>query len=183
MVIVEAVATAEGWAKALGEEPQSLCERVVAAACSIAASSSFVIPGEPSETRNPGDWAAPNVRANEGGKPEGDVTFLFADDAELLGLNLQFRGKDKPTNVLAFPSPAGFGSLGDVALALETVRAEALDQGKTFPAHATHLIAHGFLHLMGYDHETEEEATIMEACERAVLERLGLPDPYAGDAP
>lgn len=146
VVIVEAVATAEGWAEALGEEPQSLCERVVAAV------------------------AQKDVA--------GEATFLFTDDAELQGLNRQFRGQDKSTNVLAFPAPAGFGALGDVALALETVRSEAAAQGKTLSAHASHLIAHGFLHLLGYDHETEEEAEIMEARERAVLEHLGLPDPY-----
>jgi probable rRNA maturation factor len=93
-------------------------------------------------------------------------------------LNAQYRGRDKPTNVLSFPQPAG-PLLGDVVLAAETVRAEAALAGKPLEAHMAHLIIHGFLHLIGYDHKGEEEAEAMEAVERAALERIGISDPYA----
>jgi probable rRNA maturation factor len=104
---------------------------------------------------------------------------LLADDAALRALNRDWRGKDKPTNVLSFPAPQGGEMLGDIALAAETVAAEAQAQGKPFAAHMAHLLAHGFLHLLGYDHEIEAEAEAMEARERAILVSLGLPDPYA----
>lgn len=108
----------------------------------------------------------------------GAVSILFADDAAVRALNRAWRGKDVPTNVLSFPAPEGFDVLGDIALALETVLAEAQSQGKTPRAHATHLIAHAFLHLIGYDHEDDAEAEKMEARERVILAGLGLPDPY-----
>lgn len=109
----------------------------------------------------------------------GGVTILFADDATVRELNARFRGKDKPTNVLSFPAPAGFHErLGDVALAYETVAAEAADQGKPLADHALHLIVHGLLHLQGYDHETEADAQEMEGEERRILARLGIADPY-----
>lgn len=109
---------------------------------------------------------------------QGEVDVLLADDAALHALNRQWRGKDKPTNVLSFPSEDS-RHLGDIALAAETVAAEAEAQGKSFERHATHLIVHGFLHLLGYDHETETDAAIMEDRERAILAALGAPDPYA----
>jgi probable rRNA maturation factor len=109
---------------------------------------------------------------------EGAVSVLFTDDAALRNLNRTWRGKDTPTNVLSFPAPEGFGALGDIALALETVLAEAREQRKTASAHAAHLIAHGFLHLIGYDHEDENEADVMENRERAILAGLGIADPY-----
>lgn len=108
---------------------------------------------------------------------EGAVAVLLADDAALRDLNARWRGKDKPTNVLSFPAPEGFG-LGDIALAYETVADEAQTQGKTFAAHATHLLVHGYLHLLGYDHEVEDEARAMETRERAILAALGVADPY-----
>ena len=108
----------------------------------------------------------------------GAVSVLFADDAAVRALNKAWRGKDAPTNVLSFPAPEGFDALGDIALALETVLAEAQLQGKTPRAHATHLIAHGFLHLIGYDHEDDADAEKMEARERVILAGLGIPDPY-----
>lgn len=108
------------------------------------------------------------------------VSVLMADDARLRALNRSFRGKDCATNVLAFPAPAGAGdALGDIALAYETVADEAVAQGKPFPAHAAHLLVHGFLHLLGYDHIEPRAAARMEARERVILENLGWPDPYA----
>jgi probable rRNA maturation factor len=112
-------------------------------------------------------------------RPKGDgLVVLLADDARLKALNVAFRGKDMPTNVLSFPSGAA-GSLGDIALALGVCAREAAEQGKTLAAHLQHLTAHGVLHLLGYDHETDAEAEAMEARERAILAGLGVADPYA----
>lgn len=111
----------------------------------------------------------------------GTVAVVLADDARVRALNARFRAKDAPTNVLSFPAGEGAepGALGDVILAFETVAAEARAQGKPFEAHAAHLLAHGLLHLVGFDHETDDEAERMEARERAILADLGYPDPYA----
>lgn len=111
----------------------------------------------------------------------GDVAVLFTDDAEMRTLNRTWKSKDKPTNVLSFPAPEGFGSLGDVALGLQTIAAEAQDQGKTAADHTAHLLVHGFLHLLGYDHQSDPEASAMEERERAILASLGIADPY-GDS-
>ena len=112
----------------------------------------------------------------------GQVSLLLADDARMAGLNHAWRGRDGPTNVLAFPSaktdPSG-AFLGDIALAAETIAAEAAAQGKTIDAHAAHLAVHGFLHLLGYDHDSKPDAEAMEARERAILASLGIADPYA----
>ena len=114
---------------------------------------------------------------------EGSVSLLLGDDASIAALNAQFRGKNGPTNVLSFPAPlagpgvAGF--LGDIALAAETIVEEANFQGKRFEHHAAHLAVHGFLHLLGYDHNEPGEAERMEARERAILAILGIEDPYA----
>jgi probable rRNA maturation factor len=113
-----------------------------------------------------------------GEKASGEVSVLYTDDAAVQALNRLWRGKDMPTNVLSFPAPPGFNAIGDIALALETITEEAAAQGKTVVQHATHLLAHGFLHLLGYDHEAEADAETMEARERAILAGLGLPDPY-----
>ena len=112
------------------------------------------------------------------------VSLLFADDAAIRVLNRDWRGKDKATNVLSFPAPdtafpEGPAPMGDIALAFETVTGEARDEGKPFAHHLAHLIVHGFLHLAGYDHETDEEAEEMEALERSILATLAIPDPYA----
>lgn len=107
----------------------------------------------------------------------GAIDVLFADDTALRALNAQWREQDKPTNVLSFPAPEGFG-LGDIALAFETVDREAREQGKSLAAHTAHLLVHGFLHLLGYDHENDADAETMEARERAVLAGLGVADPY-----
>lgn len=112
----------------------------------------------------------------------GEVALLLADDAMLRALNAQFRGKDKPTNVLSFPSdeaPPGF--LGDIAVAYETAAREADEKGIALADHAAHLIVHGLLHLVGHDHETAEEAEKMEALEIDVLDGLGVSNPYAAE--
>jgi rRNA maturation RNase YbeY len=103
---------------------------------------------------------------------------LFTTDATLRALNLAWRGKDKPTNVLSFPAPETAGTLGDIAIAFETVAREAGEQGKTLEDHATHLLVHGLLHLLGYDHEAVDEAAEMEGLEREILGALGIADPY-----
>jgi probable rRNA maturation factor len=112
--------------------------------------------------------------------PEGEVVILLTNDAEVRALNARFRGKDAPTNVLSFPAGANpHGHLGDIALALGVCAAEAEAQSKPLADHLRHLVAHGVLHLVGYDHQGEAEAEAMEALERDILAGLGIPDPYA----
>ncbi|WP_394760640.1 rRNA maturation RNase YbeY [Phenylobacterium sp.] len=116
--------------------------------------------------------------ASEGAVGEG-VSLLLTDDAALCDLNRRFRQQDKPTNVLAFPAPQNLERfLGDVALAYGVCAREASEQGKPLAHHLQHLVAHGVLHLLGYEHETDAQATEMEDLERAVLAGLGIPDPY-----
>jgi len=115
---------------------------------------------------------------------EGEVSVVLADDAAVRILNRTWRGIDKPTNVLSFPAPATGGPgaprvLGDVVIAYETVRREAAAEGKPFEHHLAHLVVHGFLHLLGYDHETESDAETMERLECTILEGLEVNDPYA----
>jgi len=113
---------------------------------------------------------------------EGGLVVLLTDDASVANLNLRFRGLDKPTNVLSFPAPANpEAHLGDVALAYGTCAREAQEQGKPFAHHLAHLVAHGVLHLVGYDHEIDAEADEMEGLERTILAGLGIPDPYAAE--
>ena len=117
-----------------------------------------------------------------------ELTVHLSDDKALRALNKQYRAKDAPTNVLSFPAspPERLGAsrlLGDVFLALETLEREAEAEKKRLDDHFRHLIAHGFLHLVGFDHETAEEAKAMEAVEVRALARLGVADPYAGEEP
>lgn len=116
--------------------------------------------------------------------PSREVSILLCDDAEIRTLNHQWRGFDKPTNVLSFPAPGEHEDmpLGDIAVAFETCEREARADGKTFDDHVTHLVVHGVLHLLGYDHETESEAEEMEDTERRILRTLGISDPYATSA-
>lgn len=108
------------------------------------------------------------------------AALLLADDAALQGLNRRFRGIDKPTNVLSFPSGGGDAAfLGDIAIAFETCRREAEAGGIAFRNHVAHLIVHGLLHLAGYDHQEDDEAERMEGLETEILARLGIADPYA----
>lgn len=118
------------------------------------------------------------------------VSLVFTDDASIQELNSDYRHKDKPTNVLSFPMFDDFSKmpdiedaleLGDIVLAYETILAESEEQEKTLRAHTAHLLVHGFLHLCGYDHMTDEEADEMEALEIAILGALGISDPYGAD--
>jgi probable rRNA maturation factor len=112
-----------------------------------------------------------------------ELAVLLADDARGREMNAHWRGKDTATNVLSFPAAPGPGPgprhLGDIVLAYETVEREAGAQDKPFDHHLVHLVVHGFLHLIGYDHDTDDEAEEMERRERDILARLGIPDPYA----
>lgn len=120
--------------------------------------------------------------------PAGDVeiSVAFADDATVQTLNRDWRGQDRPTNVLSFPAPRtrapGPRPLGDIALAYETVARESLDEMKSLADHAAHLLVHGTLHLVGHDHESDSDAAVMEALEVEALARIGLADPYHGVA-
>ncbi len=106
-------------------------------------------------------------------------TVLLAGDRKLKSLNRQFRGKDKPTNVLSFPAaPNRDGYRGDIALALGVTRREAKLTGKSLADHAAHLVVHGVLHLAGHDHVRARDARVMEKLEIGILDRLGIADPY-----
>ena len=149
------------------------------------------------------DWGALATRAAQAAveaTPHGELatgpalielSVRLADDAEVRSLNAQYRGKDKATNVLSFPmiqpdlldtvtqnSDDGEVLLGDIVLAHGVCAAEAADKGVGLADHATHLIVHGTLHLLGYDHQAEVEAEHMETIERDVLARLGIANPY-----
>lgn len=127
--------------------------------------------------------AAARASFDRDSRPAGSVVVALTDDAGIHVLNRQRRGRDAPTNVLSFPAPPGFGdpdtpNLGDIVIAYETVVREAEEEGKPFAHHLAHLSVHGFLHLIGFDHENGAEAERMEGRERAALARLGIPDPY-----
>ena len=121
--------------------------------------------------------------ALEGVGPPNEVAVLLADDQALQALNARWRGKDAPTNVLSFPADSSAAPhLGDLALAYGVCAAEAQAQGKALGDHLQHLVVHGVLHLLGFDHESDEAgAEEMEALERTVLARLGIADPYAAE--
>jgi probable rRNA maturation factor len=111
----------------------------------------------------------------------GEASLTLGDDAMIQTLNGQWRGFDKPTNVLSFPSTGpqrNAGFLGDILIAHQTVMAEAERDGVSPGDHLTHLMIHGCLHLLGYDHETDTDAEAMEAIETRVLARIGISDPY-----
>ncbi|MDO6461112.1 rRNA maturation RNase YbeY [Granulosicoccaceae sp. 1_MG-2023] len=112
------------------------------------------------------------------------ITLRLVDTDEIRHLNATYRGKDKPTNVLSFPSdlPPEIGEhyLGDIAICAPVVNAEAAEQGKTADAHWAHMVVHGVLHLRGYDHINDDEASVMEALETRLLGLLGFADPYTG---
>ena len=126
-------------------------------------------------------------QATEADVGNAEVAVMLTDDATIRTFNKDFRGKDKPTNVLSFPAPEmdiadakepAPRALGDIAIAFETLRSEADEEAKPFLHHLSHLAVHGFLHLVGYDHESDEHAEEMEALEVAILAQLGIPDPY-----
>jgi probable rRNA maturation factor len=119
---------------------------------------------------------------------DAELAVMLTDDSGIRTLNSNWRGIDKPTNVLSFPAlqPAGGldeddvpRMLGDIAIAYQTMRREADDEQKPFDHHLSHLAVHGFLHLIGYDHENDDDAEAMEALEQEILAQLGIPDPYA----
>src|SRR6478672_792187 len=119
---------------------------------------------------------------------EAEIAVMLTDDAGIRTLNSNWRGIDKPTNVLSFPAlqpanPSGPNDaprmLGDIAIAYETTRKEADDEQKPFDHHLSHLAVHGFLHLIGYDHEKDDDAETMESLEQEILAQLDIPDPYA----
>jgi probable rRNA maturation factor len=120
----------------------------------------------------------------------GELSVLLCDDAAIADLNARWRGQAQPTNVLSFPAPPLVprracdtapikAPMGDIAIAYETVAREAVEQGKAVADHLAHLAVHGFLHLLGYDHNVEAEAERMERLERDILGRIGVADPYA----
>ena len=128
--------------------------------------------------------AAEMVDADTG---EAELAVMLTDDTGIRTLNLNWRGIDKPTNVLSFPAlpPTGRTGpgdpprmLGDIAIAYQTIRKEADEEQKPFDHHLSHLAVHGFLHLIGYDHENDADAEAMEALEAEILAELGIPDPY-----
>jgi probable rRNA maturation factor len=114
-----------------------------------------------------------------------EIAIVLTDDQSIRALNRQWRGHDEATNVLSFPvrpSERGDGApvlLGDIVIAYETTAREATAEGKSFLHHLSHLAVHGFLHLVGYDHESYDDAETMESLERRILAGLGVPDPYA----
>ncbi|EBA12431.1 rRNA maturation RNase YbeY [Roseobacter sp. CCS2] len=123
-----------------------------------------------------------------------EISVLACDDARIAVLNEGFRGKPKPTNVLSWPSderaaaidgemplaprPGPDNELGDIAIAFDTCTREAAEAGKTMQDHTIHLLVHGTLHLLGFDHERDRDATLMEGLETEILGKLGIPDPY-----
>jgi probable rRNA maturation factor len=150
---------APGWAASF-DDIEGLCRRAVDAALAAASSP----------------------------RPHCRVSVLFTSDATMRRLNASYRGQDKATNVLSFPADADDGGagiawdepplLGDIAIGLEAVLREAEDEGKSPADHVCHLIVHGTLHLLGYDHDDDAEAHVMERLETQVLAGLGVPDPY-----
>ena len=117
-------------------------------------------------------------------KAQGGVTLVLSNDDEVRALNRNYRKKDKPTNVLSFPDGVAHGdfiSHGDIVLAYETIAREADEQGKSFIHHAQHLVVHGVLHVLGYDHEDDGDAHAMEALEVRILARMGIANPYESE--
>ncbi|MEQ3513078.1 rRNA maturation RNase YbeY [Pseudoalteromonas sp. SS15] len=115
-----------------------------------------------------------------------ELTIRIADEAESQELNSQYRGKDKPTNVLSFPFDAPPGIelplVGDLIICPQVVKAESIEQEKSFHEHFAHMTIHGCLHLLGFDHINEQDAIEMEGIEKTLLAELGIDDPYRDDA-
>jgi probable rRNA maturation factor len=167
---VSVTITAASWQAALGD-PEPLCRQAVIATLRRGA-------------RAP--WLA-----------DAEISVLLCDDATMRGLNATYRGRDRATNVLAFPTlqlasdqalpprspPQRHVLLGDIVVAAETAQREAAAEGKPLADHLSHLLVHGCLHLLGHDHQDEAAARRMERLERAILDDLGIPDPYAGALP
>ena len=117
---------------------------------------------------------------------QSELTVRIVDEAESQSLNCDYRGKDKPTNVLSFPAEVPpfiteemeFPLLGDLIICAQVVNREAVEQGKTFDAHWAHMLLHGCLHLLGYDHIKDDDAYQMESIEKEILQKMGFPNPY-----
>ncbi len=129
--------------------------------------------------------AAAALAAGGGDAEATETAILFTDDSAITAINAEWRGKDYATNVLSFPAPEGlivpageFEPLGDIVLASGVVAREAAEQGKTLHDHTAHLIVHGVLHLLGFDHEDDDGAAEMEGLEIGILKGLGIPNPY-----
>lgn len=136
------------------------------------------------ETTSVDAWVTRAVEA-VGTRTDVDVSVRIVDAEEIQALNREYRDKDKPTNVLSFPAGPIGGLpedapvlLGDIVVCASVVGSEAREQGKTVGDHWAHMLVHGTLHLLGFDHETDSEATDMEALETRILTANGLPDPY-----
>ncbi len=139
------------------------------------------LPGAIAVAESAGEAVLDQIEPSDGEAAQGVAVLLTSDEA-VAELNQRFRGKAGPTNVLSFPASANpENHLGDVALAHGVCAREAAEQGKSLEQHLSHLVVHGVLHLLGYDHETDGEAEAMEALERSILESLGVPDPYASE--
>jgi probable rRNA maturation factor len=170
---IEVTIEAPAWRAAV-TEPELFCTSVVEAVLRELAAAPSLAP-----------VAGSNRRPLIGSDVE--LGIVLTDDARIRALNARWRGFDKPTNVLSFPSdldPAGLPAgapwlLGDVVVALETVQREAAEAGRPVGAHLTHLLVHGILHLLGYDHEIDAKAVRMEALEIELLARLNIANPYA----
>ncbi len=125
-------------------------------------------------------WISAALKSQE--LVEAEVSLYIVDEAESQELNAQYRGKDKPTNVLSFtadiPEEVGVPLLGDLVVCAPVVEREAQEQGKTLEAHWAHMLIHGSLHLLGYDHIEDDEADVMEALETEIITGLGFPAPY-----
>lgn len=127
-------------------------------------------------------WA---TRAVKPSMDEVEMTVRIVDEAESHHLNLTYRGKDKPTNVLSFPfecpDEVELGLLGDLVICRQVVEQEAQEQGKPLMAHWAHMVVHGSLHLLGYDHMNDEDAEEMESLESEIMQSLGFEDPYLSE--
>ena len=164
---VSVTITAAPWRAALGD-PEPLCRQAIIASLQRGA---------------PAAWCA-----------DAEISVLLCDDATMRGLNATYRGQDRTTNVLSFPTlqlapdqllpPWPIHTLlGDIVVAAETAQREAAAEGKALADHLSHLLVHGCLHLLGHDHQDDEDARRMEQLERAILADLGIPDPYAEALP
>jgi len=185
--VIEVVVAAAAWTEALPQAESLVAEAAAAALAEGARPPPPVrepTPREGEEIQGQNRPSPPLGEADPDGVDGADagLVILLTDDATVRDLNARFRGKDSATNVLSFPAPPNpERHLGDVALAYGVCAREAAEQGKPLGRHLQHLVVHGVLHLLGYDHMSDDEAEAMEGLERIVLAGLGAPDPYQAD--